>query len=418
VVQRIADRLGQGGTAGDALELLTQPDMQRLDQRAAALLAHMPTFVSGLAADVSLDRVERGDASQRLGGELRPGGLMNVVKFPPRMGPAKSQPWPVIRCHADQATEAGIAIDLEQSTEALQVAGRVLTFAILTIDIGSRWMAWPTPRPIVDRIAPQPPGLGASPSGVQHRQRRVIGEHLGRTQHGAEQQFVQRRQPPAGTADPVTQRGPIQRDALSGEDLRLPVQREMVGVFADQHVRQHRLGRHAAVDRPFRRRCLDHRLPAGPAAIFGAANDPDPQMRRNKVEHLGDVFTDPMQRAVAAGAGLVLDIDDYLVACQMHRQRAAVALHRIGARLAWWCLRGRGLCLRSLRRRCSRRQSGLMLGQGLLQILHAPLERLGVELFRAAAEPVALQAGDLQPQALDLGGRRQQELAQRGRVVR
>jgi hypothetical protein len=61
---------------------------------------------------------------------------------------------------------------------------------------------------------------------------------------------MQRFQPPAGAADPVAQRGTIQRHALAGEDLRLAIQWQMVGIFADQDMRQQRLGRHAAVYRP------------------------------------------------------------------------------------------------------------------------------------------------------------------------
>ena len=40
VVQGVADRLGQCGTAGDTLELFGQPGVHRLDQRPAALLAY------------------------------------------------------------------------------------------------------------------------------------------------------------------------------------------------------------------------------------------------------------------------------------------------------------------------------------------------------------------------------------------
>jgi hypothetical protein len=48
---------------------------------------------------------------------------------------AKSEPRPVMRWLAHQATEAAIAIDLKQSTESLQVAGRMLTLAVLAIGI-------------------------------------------------------------------------------------------------------------------------------------------------------------------------------------------------------------------------------------------------------------------------------------------
>ena len=69
---------------------------------------------------------------------------------------------------------------------------------------------------------------------------------------------MQRRQPPAGAANPIAQRGTIQCDALAGEDLRLTIQRQMVAVLADEHMRQQRLGRHATVNGTLRRRRLYH----------------------------------------------------------------------------------------------------------------------------------------------------------------
>ena len=121
-------------------------------------------------------------------------------------------------------------------------------------------------------------------------------------------------------------------DALAGEDLRLAIQRQVVAVFVDQHMRQQRLGRHAAVDRPLRRRRLNDRFLAGPAAIARPADHPDPQLGRDVVQHLGPVFADPMQCTAAARAGLVLDIDHQLDPRQMRRQRAAIAFGRLGAR--------------------------------------------------------------------------------------
>jgi hypothetical protein len=79
------------------------------------------------------------------------------------------------------------------------------------------------PGPVVDRIAPQSSGLGASPTGIKHRQRGVVSEYFGRGQHGAQHELVQRRQPPAGAAYPGAQSGTIQHDTLAGKDLRLAI---------------------------------------------------------------------------------------------------------------------------------------------------------------------------------------------------
>ncbi len=58
-----------------------------------------------------------------------------------------------------------------------------------------------------------------------------------------------------------------------------------------------------------------------------------------------------------------------------------------------------------------------LLGQRLLQVLDALLERWVVEPFGAAAKPVALQTRDQQPQSFDLGQCRAQDLLQRRRIL-
>ena len=104
----------------------------------------------------------------------------------------------------------------------------------------------------------------------------------------------------------------------------------MIAVFADKHLRQQRLGGHAAVDGTLRRRRLDDSALAGTAAIARPADHPHPHLGGDVVQHLGAVFADGVQAAAAAGAGLVVDIDDDLDPRQVRGQCAAVALHRFG----------------------------------------------------------------------------------------
>ena len=112
--------------------------------------------------------------------------------------------------------------------------------------------------------------------------------------------------------------------ALAGVDLGLPVERQVIGVFGDQHLGDRRLGRQAALDQPRRRGRLHHDVLASPAGVFGPAHDQHPELRRHDVEALAHVLADPMQRAPAAGAGMIVDIDHHLDARQMCRQRSAV----------------------------------------------------------------------------------------------
>ena len=289
---------------------------------------------------------------------------------------------------------------------------RMLAFAILAVDIGGGRMTGSAPWPVVHRVAPQPPGLGATAARIEYGQRCVVGEHLGRGEHSVEHQLMQRRQPPAGATDPIAQGGTVQRHALPCEDLCLAIQRQMLAELVDQHVRQQRLGCHAAVDRPLRRGGLHDGFLAGPAAITRPADHPDPQLRRDVVQHLGPVLADQVQRAAAAGADFIFDIDQLFDPRQVRRKRAAIASGRVGARRPAWRLR-----CRRLGRGHGRFHRGGLPWHRLLQVLDPVLQRFVAELLGTAAEAIALQRRDDQPLAFDLGQRRTQHLLQRRRIV-
>src|SRR5690349_20953307 len=57
----IADRLGEFGLLADQCELLAQPRLECRDQRPAVLLTDGAALLGGLAADVALDLIDRGD---------------------------------------------------------------------------------------------------------------------------------------------------------------------------------------------------------------------------------------------------------------------------------------------------------------------------------------------------------------------
>ncbi len=58
---------------------------------------------------------------------------------------------------------------------------------------------------VVNGIAPEIAGLGLPATGIEHRQRIVVGKDLGRRQHRGDHQFVKRCQPAAGGAHPIAQ---------------------------------------------------------------------------------------------------------------------------------------------------------------------------------------------------------------------
>ena len=78
-----------------------------------------------------------------------------------------------------QPLEPVIAVDLQHAAEFGQMPGRAYVLAVFGVDIGGRRMSRATPRPVIDRVAPQAPYLGPAAAGIEHRQRRVIGKDLG-----------------------------------------------------------------------------------------------------------------------------------------------------------------------------------------------------------------------------------------------
>ncbi|ANT54836.1 hypothetical protein A6B35_33275 (plasmid) [Mesorhizobium amorphae CCNWGS0123] len=136
---------------------------------------------------------------------------------------------------------------------------------------------------------------------------------------------------PGRAADPVGERGAVQIDALPGVDLRLAIERQVIGILGDQNLGDRRLGWQTAFDQPGGRRSLHDNILAGTTRIFRPAHDDHAQLRRHDIEPLADLFADPMKSVAAARTGMVLDVDDYLDARQMRRQRPPVRPPLCGA---------------------------------------------------------------------------------------
>ena len=124
-------------------------------------------------------------------------------------------------------------------------------------------------------------------------------------------------------------------------------------------------------------------------AYFGRRVTMHAELGRHDVEPLGDVLADPMQRAPAARAGLVLDVDDLLDPRQVRRQRTAV-----GAALR---------CPVGALGRISRLLAGEALGLDLLGLLEPEQQLVDRQALGPAAEAMALQLLDDLAQPLVLG---------------
>ena len=188
--------------------------------------------------------------------------------------------------------------------------------------------------------------------------------------------IAQRHQPPGGTANPVTERRAVELDVLTSEDLRLPGERQVITILGDNDVGDQRVGGDAAGDDAWGRRCLDDAIFAYPAAVARPPGDEHPQGRRDDIEALGDILADGMESAAAAGAGLVVDVDDLLDALEMRRQAATVGLARPS------------------RTRRSRFDARLDPRQRRAELLEHQLELVAALLLRAGTEPVPLERGD------------------------
>ena len=127
-----------------------------------------------------------------------------------------------------------------------------------------------------------------------------------------------------GIANPIGERRAVEREPLAGVDLRLAVERQMVGIFADEDMGDHGLGRQAAATR---------RLGAGAwttpsvqprQAYFGRRVTSTRNwagMTSSRSETSSPITC---SGAAAAGAGVALRFDHHLDPGQMLRQRAAV----------------------------------------------------------------------------------------------
>jgi hypothetical protein len=91
-------------------------------------------------------------------------------------------------------------------------------------------------------------------------------------------------------------------DALAGQNLHLPVQRQIPGELRDHHVGHERCRRHAALDQARQHFRLHHTIGAVAAGIFGTDRAQHPQDRRDHVQHLADVLADLVKLAPAARA--------------------------------------------------------------------------------------------------------------------
>ena len=102
---------------------------------------------------------------------------MDVVELAPDVGPARHfddgrRPAVLRRV---EVVESGVTIRLQQATERAEVRARMLALAVRTVAVEHRRRRRSGARPVVAQVDPQPAGLGAAATRVEHRDRRVVG---------------------------------------------------------------------------------------------------------------------------------------------------------------------------------------------------------------------------------------------------
>jgi hypothetical protein len=257
-----------------------------------------------------------------------------------------------------------------------------------SVGIGDRRRIGPAPGPIVARDRPEEALLDAAASRIEHRRRGLVDRDLAGGENDLAQPQPERLELRGRIAHPERQDGALDVDTLREQHLGLPIEREVPGIFGDQHKGDHRLGRQAALDQPFGCRRLNHGIRAGPASIFWPMRDNHSELRRDDIEPLRRLLADHVHRRAAAGAVGIFRRNRHIDMRQMRGKCAAAAATFVGA------VGGARRVLLVL--------GGLVAGNGLLDVFERQKQLLGIELLRAATKLGALQLTQQMPQAIHL----------------
>ena len=153
-----------------------------------------------------------------------------------------------------------------------------------------------------------------------------IAEEQRRRMDGSQLELVEPLQPEGCPLHQARQSRVVEMDAVTRQDLHLPVQRREPSELRDHRVGHQSGRRHAVLDQPRQRLRLYHCAFTAPAGLFPGTMRSTRMDRWNDVEHLADVPANLAQAALAARAGRRRGLDDLLAAWQMLGQRANVAL--------------------------------------------------------------------------------------------
>ena len=269
-----------------------------------------------------------------------------------------------------QAIVAGVTVDLQDAIKAGQEGFGILAPAAggVKVDHAGRILA--APRSVITGQRPKVACFCHPAPRVQHRGGGFVHEQLTRSLQMLGQPIDDGLQVERSLANPISQNGAVQIKTRPRQDLALTIERQMICIFADQHMGERRFRRQPAYDQMGGRWRLGHPVGASPAGIFRAHGDDDAELGGDDVQPLCAVFADLVQDAAATRAHQAVRFDDLFNARQRGRQIADGALcDRLGCRSVTWWLGRAGFLFR------------LNLGQGNRQILKGQLPLILGQLF-------------------------------------
>lgn len=143
----------------------------------------------------------------------------------------------------------------------LQMPCWLLAFTVPRAAIERCRRGWAYPSHFIPNIGPKTSGFGLARAGRQHHHWRAVCENRLSRQHMASDRRGQQFQQGGGLSDPTGEGLAFEIDAFALEDLALPIQRQVVCVFAHKHMRELPRLRTTLLGRALRKGRLADRLP-------------------------------------------------------------------------------------------------------------------------------------------------------------
>lgn len=204
---------------------------------------------------------------------------------------------------------------------ALQQGTSVLGRAIRGVEVEGGRRRRRSIGPLVAHRGPQSAGLRPAAPRIEHGNRGVrvnggAGAHMTRDALG------ERRQQRLHMADPAGHDRAVDRHALARVNAGLTMQRQMIAIFGDDHMREQRRAGPPLLDRQRRHGRLDDRLAAAAAHLRPHMRHPL-EVRCDIFEHPALVGPDPAEFGPSAGGADAGRVVDDRLEREMIRQRRA-----------------------------------------------------------------------------------------------